>query len=544
MKHLLRSTARRVFNGPPKHVRTITMGMPSFSDQSERDRDDTGKPEPPLRNKVLESALTTLASLALLGLGGYGYHKYYKWLVLHKIEKSFEAGDPALQFYHKRHHIDEIEEGDVFDHQFVVRREQDEISAIVHGDRPGQYFLIIGEKGNGKKGMILNAMHTNQGEGVSIIEAHSDLELFRIRLGKALDYEFTEDFVGSLFSIKGQRDAGAILDIERAFNKLEKVAIKHKLQRGSDHRPLVLIFNNMHLIQDSPEGNALLELLQQRAESFAASGLLTFVFNSDEYWIFERLKQNGRRMELISITDLPKVEALAAFKNYRQRLYGTPPPDEDMETVWHAAGGRLTLLAKIAKSADMLSQTQALLRQEKTWVLNQSALIPDFDDDVLDDGKWQAGTFMMAQALVQEEAKDPERWRDELVSIPLFKCRQILTRADFMQRLDSLNIISVDTQCNVRADSRAMMQAFREIVAEEDFQASLDNVMDRCNAVESLHRTRELVFKGIDENEDLQKGVVKVFYEKVAKQSTDDDDDDEQSDDDNDPFVVASRRED
>lgn len=540
--------------------------MPNFSDSKDdvESKEDSGKQQT-TSSRVLESALTTLASLALLGLGGYSYHKYYKWLVLHKIENSFKPGDPALQFHHNTHGLDSASESstsEISHHQFVTRDEQGEIDAIVHGDRSGSYYLIIGEKGNGKKGMLLNAMHKVEGLNASIMEAHSDLEIFRIRLGKTLDYEFTEDFVGSLFSIKGQRDAAPILDIERAFNKLEKVAIKHKLQRGSDHKPLVLIFNNMHLIQDDKDGNALLELLQQHAESFASSGLMTFVFNSDEYWIYERMKQNGRRMELIPVTDLPKSQALKAFARYRTRLFGATPSDEELETIWQKIGGRLSYLAKVARSSNMMARAELFLQQEKTWVLNQSALIPDFDDDVLDDGKWQGGTFMMAKALVEEELANPEKWRDELVYIPLYRCRQILTRADFMQRLDSLNIISVDIHANVRADNRCMQQAFRDIVGEPEFEYQLNNVLDRCSAVESLNRTREIIFKAIENsdgtpNDSGQGGIVRVHYEKspVSEESlrkTDEAsdsnipyfDEEEEDDDDESLFTQASRRED
>ena len=51
-------------------------------------------------------------------------------------------------------------------------------------------------------------------------------------LGKALDFEFHEDNIGSLFSIRGPRDASALLDIERVFNKLEKVALKRRKEVG------------------------------------------------------------------------------------------------------------------------------------------------------------------------------------------------------------------------------------------------------------------------------------------------------------------------
>jgi hypothetical protein len=62
------------------------------------------------------------------------------------------------------------------------------------------------------------------------------------------------------------------LDIERAFNKLEKVALKRR-QKGSP--PLVLIVNSTHLVRDDHDGQDLLEMIQQRAEQWAASGLVT-----------------------------------------------------------------------------------------------------------------------------------------------------------------------------------------------------------------------------------------------------------------------------
>lgn len=79
-------------------------------------------------------------------------------------------------------------------------------------------------------------------------------------------------YIGSLFSIRGPRDTTPLLDIERAFNKLEKVALKRR-QKGSP--PLVLIVNSTHLVRDDHDGQDLLEMIQQRAEQWAASGLVT-----------------------------------------------------------------------------------------------------------------------------------------------------------------------------------------------------------------------------------------------------------------------------
>jgi len=248
--------------------------------------------------KMFESAATTIVSLTVLGLAGYGYHRYYKYLVLQKMQNAFEPGDPMLEL--ARQSTDRtpttvlVED----DGSWIRRNEQEKIDRILNGTDRGHYHLLIGEKGTGKSSMLLDAMQKVNGEGISMLEAHADLEIFRIRLGKALDYEFHEDYIGSLFSIRGPRDTTALLDIERAFNKLEKIALKRRNTGGG---PLVLIINSTHLLRDDEDGQDLLELVQQRAEQWAASNLVTVVLNSDDYWVYERLKQYATRMEVLYV---------------------------------------------------------------------------------------------------------------------------------------------------------------------------------------------------------------------------------------------------
>lgn len=79
-----------------------------------------------------------------------------------------------------------------------------------------------------------------------------------------------------------------MLDVEKALNMVEAVAIKYVRRRG---RPLVLIINNIHSFGDDEEGEDLLELLQQRAESWAASRLVTLIFNTDDYSVYERMSK-------------------------------------------------------------------------------------------------------------------------------------------------------------------------------------------------------------------------------------------------------------
>ena len=54
-----------------------------------------------------------------------------------------------------------------------------------------------------------------------------------------------------------------------ALTKLEKVALRMKKRRG---KPLVLCISNIHMFDNNEDSRRLLLQLQQRAESWAASG--------------------------------------------------------------------------------------------------------------------------------------------------------------------------------------------------------------------------------------------------------------------------------
>lgn len=461
--------------------------------------------------KVFETAATTFASIAVLGLAGYSYHIYYKALVLRKIEKAFAPGDPMLDLASPPGpHVPPGDTSDSTedDDNWIPRPEQAKIDAIISGESKGRYYLIVGEKGTGKSSMILEAMRKTDGEGVSMFEAHADLEITRIRLGKSLNYEFHEDYIGSLFSIRGPRDTTALLDIERAFNKLEKIAMTNRnksrslLKRGRKG-PLVLIVNCAHLIRDDEDGNDLIELMQQRAEQWAAANLVTMIFNSDDYWVYERLKRYATRMEVIPILDLPKDKAIQALTRYRAKYF--PGHEHDMgvfKEVYDLVGGRLNFLNRVAKSSDMLKMCHQINELEKTWFLNKCGILGEsMDDDVMDQQKYASAAMVLAKALV-ERSKEMESNYDEekghiLPQIPLYIAREIMTRADFIQSYDHDNIFTIDSTAMVRADSVPMMNAFKAICAEERFDKFLEDTLDRISAIESINRTKELTFKDL-----------------------------------------------
>ena len=72
-----------------------------------------------------------------------------------------------------------------------------------------------------------------------------------------------------------------------------------------------------------------------------------------------------------------------------------------------------------------------------------------------------------------------------------------MTRADFIQSYDAINVFTIDSNAMVRADSVPMMNAFREVCAQEGFGEFLEATLKRIGDIESLGRTRELTIKDL-----------------------------------------------
>jgi hypothetical protein len=183
------------------------------------------------------------------------------------MEMAFAAGyDPALELATRKHEgveeeLDELtfnEEGmqqPATSSGHLRRREQDWIDRIVHGADTGHYYVLLGPKarrflildlsiplivliqGSGKATMIFDAMQVNQAEGVAMCDAHPNLDVFRLRLGRALNFEYNEDSQTGLFQRRDPKEGmnlypvdafgtsstdfstgGAALDIERGDN--------------------------------------------------------------------------------------------------------------------------------------------------------------------------------------------------------------------------------------------------------------------------------------------------------------------------------------
>ncbi|KAF1851564.1 uncharacterized protein K460DRAFT_298717 [Cucurbitaria berberidis CBS 394.84] len=472
-------------------------------------RDDSEQERSKFARSILEGSTVALISLFGLGLGGYAYSLFYKRTVRNKIENAFATGYSSqervalgrISYGTDPDKIQEIVEREYW----VPRAEQDEVNDIVSGKTRGRYHLIIGERGTGKRALLLEAMRKVNGDGIAMLEAHNDLEVFRTRLGKSIDYEFHEDYIGGLFSIRGPRDSTPLLDIERALNQLEKVALKMRKRRG---KPLLMIINNIHLFKDDEAGKHLLEILQQRAEIWAGNELVTTVFTSDEYWTLERLTPHATNMYVMNIRDVRKVMVTSALKKYRARYHNEDVSQTILDEVFAKVGGRLIFLNQVAKSKDMFDTCKQINRREKSWFLNNCWILGDsMDDDVEEQQKYCAAAIILARALVLREDNSSSQPQFTLPEIPLHEARQIITRADFVHPFDHINVLHIDAHGMVRADSVPMQNAFREIVQEEGFEEHLKATLNRLDELESLARTREVAYREVP---DRSGGIVPV----------------------------------
>jgi len=236
------------------------------------------------------------------------------------------------------------------------------------------------------------------------------------------------------------------------------------------------------------------------------------------------MRRNASRMHVLSVYDLDHNEAIQASVNMRR---SSNRGKENLETVREAVsivGGRLSYLSRVSRARDMLGMANHLITVERGWLLSRIGLIQDCDDDVMDEQKWSSCSWLLLQEFVKRRKAQEDELKQKieagetdgsalddlpLPAISYHECRQIMTRADFMEELDRLNIISIDIDHNVRPDSFLILHAAREVVEEEGFEEKLGSVRDRIDEIESLHRTRELTFKDVDKGDRIRLSVDK-----------------------------------
>jgi hypothetical protein len=113
------------------------------------------------------------------------------------------------------------------------------------------------------------------------------------------------------------------------------------------------------------------------------------VLNSDDYWVYERLKRYATRMEVIPVTDLPKQRAMDALFRYRKQYFGEELSKETLEQIYDKVGGRLSFLNRVAKARDYMKLCDGICEAEKRWFLNKCWILgTEMDDDVMDQQKY------------------------------------------------------------------------------------------------------------------------------------------------------------
>ncbi|KAG2364808.1 hypothetical protein BDR07DRAFT_1400730 [Suillus spraguei] len=233
-------------------------------------------------SKVDPSLAVDIALKTLIGLGvsnfcrGSLYVFWYKHNVLSKIEAAFNEtwDDAALVQLIKQ----ELSRFDLLTPDLEDAGLPQLAAKLSEGETAGSYFLLVGPKGAGKSGMIFDAMLNIRNKGSVYLEAHPDLEVFRLRLGNALNYEFSEDMQAGLFQRPDPRPGGPAMDIERALNKLQEVAM-----RGGRRRNLLL-------------------QIQQYAERWAIRGNVLMPYDSasfshyrDDVWPYTLLRESQEK---------------------------------------------------------------------------------------------------------------------------------------------------------------------------------------------------------------------------------------------------------
>ena len=64
---------------------------------------------------------------------------------------------------------------------------------------------------------------------------------------------------------------------------------------------------------------------------------------------------------------------------------GVEESEEKLREIVRMAGGRLSFLARVSRAPDMEESARVIVKHEKAWLQSQIGLIPDHDDDVMDE---------------------------------------------------------------------------------------------------------------------------------------------------------------
>jgi len=92
------------------------------------------------------------------------------------------------------------------------------------------------------------------------------------------------------------------------------------------------------------------------------------------------------RMHVLGIYDLDHPESYYALRSMRKSVTRRiEESDEELHNIVRMTGGRLLFLTRIARAPDMAEAAKVIVEHEKAWLQSQIGLIPDHDDDVMDE---------------------------------------------------------------------------------------------------------------------------------------------------------------
>ncbi|KAK0560230.1 hypothetical protein OC844_003895 [Tilletia horrida] len=476
-----------------------------------------------------ETAMGASVGVLLLGVGSLAYMSWYKRRVIRKMITAFDPDfDPVIYLAQQGIEVAKV-------HLEPERTEYEVIRNIIGGKEAGHYYLILGSKGTGKTTMLVDAMGEIQADGCAYFDAHSDPAITVDRFSESINFAMNRDYLGNLLGLTDLSGMNSFQMLERALHKLESALIQRKQKKG---KPAVIVMNNAHLLPRDEEGEKLLTVFQQRAEKWASAGVATFVFVSQDYAVYDVLRRNSNRMDTLTVKDLSRDQAFAVLRGCRKHYFPKEPPlsDEVLDEVYKVAGGRVNLLNKLARRQDILKASDQLVEDDMQWLLSKTGIIEDHDDDVMDEQKWATCSWLLFTELskrhaafeeaaadlvsaqnapVEEQAPDisdsdivevsadptqdlvHKAGEDILpaVSLTWGEARQVMTRPDYILELDRLNMIHIDRHHRIYADNMALLRAMRRVTETEGYADKLESVMNRVSAIESLGRTRELVWK-------------------------------------------------
>jgi hypothetical protein len=92
------------------------------------------------------------------------------------------------------------------------------------------------------------------------------------------------------------------------------------------------------------------------------------------------------RMQVLGIYDLDHHESYYALRSMRKAVTrDVEGLDEKLRDIVRIMGGRLSFLARVSRAPDMEEGAKVIVKHEKSWLQSQIGLIPDHDDDVMDE---------------------------------------------------------------------------------------------------------------------------------------------------------------